>query len=96
MADGAVRKQSRKTNFKVAKIKPWCNKINKQNKMKKTNKQEQRKEQRDNAMPSVKQLVKRYGRSIVQSCLNQLADYEKKLRLLATAKKEVERLEKEI
>ena len=57
---------------------------------------EQRKIARDNAMPEVKKLVKKYGRRTVQGCLNNLRDYEKKLRQLEIARQEVEKLEREV
>ncbi len=57
---------------------------------------EQRKKLRDAAMPEVKKLVAKHGRSIVASCLNQLRDYEKKLRQLASAEAEVAALRRQI
>ena len=48
------------------------------------------------AMPAVKNLVKRYGRTVIQGCLNQLREYEINLKRLAQAQKEVERLEKQV
>jgi hypothetical protein len=51
---------------------------------------------RAKAMPQVRQLVKRHGRTIVQWCVNQLRDYEKKVKQLSELKKEAEKLEKEI
>ncbi|QGH73358.1 MAG: hypothetical protein [Siphoviridae sp. cttb18] len=57
---------------------------------------EKAKELREQAMPEVKKLVKRFGRSIVSGCLQRLADYDKKLSVLNQAKKEVEKLEKEL
>lgn len=51
---------------------------------------------RDQVMPEVKKLVKKYGRSIVSGCLMKLADYEKKMKELSAKKKEVASLEKEL
>lgn len=51
---------------------------------------------RGKAMPEVKKLVKKHGRTIVIWCINQLREYEKKVKQLAELKKEAEKLEKEI
>lgn len=51
---------------------------------------------REEAMPLVKALVKRFGRTSVQACLNALRDYEKKLKRLAEAKREVAALERDV
>jgi hypothetical protein len=55
---------------------------------------ELRKRQRAAAMPEVKRLCKRYGRSNVAHCVAQLKEHEKGLAKLATLKREVARLEK--
>lgn len=55
-----------------------------------------RQAQRDLALPQVKKLVKSFGRTNVQWCLNQLADYERKTKELEIKKKEVAKLEKEL
>jgi hypothetical protein len=47
-------------------------------------------------MPDVKKLVKQHGRSIITSCLQQLRDYEKKLRQLDEARKAVAALEGQV
>lgn len=51
---------------------------------------------RSKAMPEVKKLVKKHGRKIVNWCINQLREYEKKVKQLAELKKEAEELEKEL
>lgn len=66
------------------------------NNLKKVNKVEQRHHLKELAMPEVKILVKRFGRSIVSSCLMTLADYDKKVIEFETAKMEVEKLEQEL
>ena len=57
---------------------------------------EKRQVAREAAMPEVKKLVKKHGRQAVQSCLNSLKDYERTLKQLESAKKEVAMLEKKI
>lgn len=57
--------------------------------------QQKRKRARDKAMPGVKQLVKKFSRTTIQSCLNNLRDYEKKVEQLEIARLEVQKLEKE-
>ncbi len=64
-------------------------------KMKKLKPAELRKQIKDAAMPAVKQLVVKFGRTAIQSCLNDLRDYEKKLRKLEFARQEVNKLERE-
>lgn len=39
------------------------------------------------AMPEVKRIVKKYGKSVVYGCIMKLSAYDKKMRLLETAKK---------
>lgn len=53
-------------------------------------------EDRCDAMVEVKRLVKKYGRTTVQYCLNQLRELEKKRGRLAQIKREADRLEREI
>lgn len=48
------------------------------------------------AMVEVKRLVKKYNRTTINYCLNQLRDYDKKLAKLEKAKKEVEEIQKEL
>lgn len=60
------------------------------------NLQVKRKVAREQAMPAVKSLVKKHGRTTVQGCLNQLREYEVNLKRLNEAQKEVERLEKQV
>lgn len=55
-----------------------------------------RAELRERAMPQVKQLVKKFDRQTVGWCLNQLAEYERKVKRLKQAKKEVEQMESEL
>jgi len=57
---------------------------------------EKGKQLREQAMPEVKRLVKKYGRSIISGCIIRLADYDKKMRQLNEAKKAVATLEKEL
>lgn len=54
------------------------------------------KQKRDDAMPDVKRIVKKHGRTAVVWCINQLREYEKKVRQLSQLKAEAMRLEKEI
>lgn len=51
---------------------------------------------RKQAMPEVKRLVSKFGRSIVSGCLTKLSDYDKKMKNLKKAKEEVSKLEKEL
>lgn len=48
------------------------------------------------AMPEVKTLVKKYGRTIVQACVTQLQEYERKCKELERMKRDTEKLEKEL
>lgn len=57
---------------------------------------EKKREASEHAMPEVKKLVKKYGRTNVQYCINQLKDYERKCKQLEELKKEAEKLEREI
>jgi hypothetical protein len=57
---------------------------------------QQRRLARDQAMPEVKRLVTKYGRATISGCLNQLRDYEKKLKQLHAAQFEVQKLEREL
>lgn len=50
----------------------------------------------ERAMPDVKKLVRKHGRQTVAYCLNQLKEYEKKLKRLEQAKREVQQLEKDV
>lgn len=51
---------------------------------------------RAQAMPEVKALVKKYGRSIISGCIQRLANYDKNLKVLAEKQKEVRQLKKEL
>lgn len=55
-----------------------------------------RTELRERAMPEVKKLVKRFDRQTVNWCVQQLAEYERKIKKLNEAKKEVEKMEQEL
>ena len=57
---------------------------------------QQQKELRESAMPHVRKLVKRFGRPAVGWCVNQLRDYEKKMKELEQAKKDVAKMEAEL
>lgn len=48
------------------------------------------------AMPEVKRLVKKYGRSTIANCIGRLRDAEKAAQRLATLKREVKELSKRI
>lgn len=48
------------------------------------------------AMPEVKRLVKKYGRSAVVNCIGKIREYEKSKDRLAALKREVAQLEKKI
>lgn len=51
---------------------------------------------RERAMPEVKKLVKKYGRTAIGWCVNQLREYERRVKKLAEAKREVARLQKDL
>lgn len=51
---------------------------------------------RGEAMPEVKSLIKKHGRTVVGWCMGQLRDYEKKVKQLEKIKAEAAKLEKEI
>lgn len=55
-----------------------------------------RNEMRERAMPEVKKLVKRFDRQTVNWCVQQLAEYERKVKKLNEAKKELEKMEAEL
>ncbi len=55
-----------------------------------------RNELRERAMPEVKRMVKKFDRPTLAWCLNQLAEYERKLNALKKAKKDVEKMEHEL
>jgi hypothetical protein len=48
------------------------------------------------AMPEVKRLVKKFGRTAVGNCLNKLKAHEKELGRLADLKAEIAALEKQL
>lgn len=53
-------------------------------------------QQRELAMPEVKRLVKKYGRTAVSWCLAQMREYEQRLNRLDEARREVARLEQSV
>ena len=65
-------------------------------KLSRSNKQQWLDADRKKAMPAVKKLVKKHGRNVVVWCINQLKEYEKKIKRLKELKKETSELEKEI
>ncbi len=48
---------------------------------------------RKQALPEVKKVVRKFGRNVVIWCVNQMRDYEKKVKQLEQAKKAVQDLE---
>lgn len=60
------------------------------------NTQEKRRSQAKAAMPEVKKLVKKYGRTAVNNCLLKIRDFEKSEAKLQALKKEVASLERKI
>lgn len=57
---------------------------------------EVRREKRAAAMPEVKRLVVKYGRSTIANCINQIKEKEKALKKIGAMRKELARLEKTI
>lgn len=57
---------------------------------------EVRRERRAKAMPEIKRLVAKYGRSTIVNCLNQIKEKEKTLKKVEALKKELVRLEKAV
>lgn len=55
---------------------------------------ERRRELQQAAMPEVKKLVRRYGRTVITVCLSKLKEHEKACQKLAALKREVAALEK--
>lgn len=53
-------------------------------------------EDRRDGMIEIKRLTKKYGRTTIQYCLNQLKELEKKRNRLTQIKREADRLEREI
>jgi len=51
---------------------------------------------RQNAMPDVKRIVKKHGRTAVIWCINQLREYEKKVKQLEQLRRDAKKLEEEI
>lgn len=61
-----------------------------------TNGREGREALVEKAMPEVKKLTKKYGRTVIAACVNRLGEYEKGLSRLKTLKDEVASLEKKL
>lgn len=61
--------------------------------MRQSKKQEALARARKQALPEVKKVVKKFGRNVVIWCVNQMRDYEKKVKQLEQAKKAVQELE---
>ncbi|MDE2103163.1 MAG: hypothetical protein KGL39_38310 [Patescibacteria group bacterium] len=57
---------------------------------------EKRKQLRAAAMPEVKRLVKKYGRTTIQNCLLKLKEHDKTVARIAQMKRELQRLEKSV
>lgn len=57
---------------------------------------ERRRAARKAAMPFVKKLVRKYGRSNIAHCVSQLKEHEKTVERLQALKKEVARLERTV
>ena len=55
-----------------------------------------RAEMRERAMPEVKKLVKRFDRQTINWCVQQLAEYERKVKKLNEARKDLEKMEAEL
>lgn len=55
-----------------------------------------RTEMRERAMPEVKKLVKRFDRQTINWCVQQLAEYERKVKKLNEARKDLEKMEAEL
>lgn len=47
-------------------------------------------------MPDVKKLVKTHGRTVVGWCVNQLAEYERKVNKVKQARAELKKMEAEL
>ena len=57
---------------------------------------EKRRALRKAAMPEVKKLVKRFGRTTVMNCINQLKEHDKTLKKIAELRREAARLKRQI
>lgn len=51
---------------------------------------------RQAAMPEVKRLCKKYGRSTIANCIGKIRDVEKSAQKLSDLKREIARLEKKV
>lgn len=65
-------------------------------KLERSKKQQWLDSDRNKAMPDVKKLVSKHGRTIIIWCLNQLREYEKKTEQLQQLKREAEKLESQL
>ena len=57
---------------------------------------EVRRQRRQAAMPAVKQLVRKWGRTTIQNCLDELRDFERSLHDLESARAKVRDLERKV
>jgi len=57
---------------------------------------ERRKELAKKAMPEVKKLVRKFGRTAINNCLIKLHEFEKKAERLEEIKREVKKLERDL
>lgn len=64
--------------------------------MKRMTNLEKRRSAADKAMPEVKKIVRRHGRTAVQNCINRLHSFEKKAKELERVRREAKRLEREL
>lgn len=62
----------------------------------KPNKRDQHAEKKKVAMPTVKQLVAHFGRTVVQSCLNDIKERDKSAERLADLKRQTAELENKL
>ena len=57
---------------------------------------EKRRAARQAAMPEVKRLVKKYGRSTVANCIGKIREQERAVQKLAALKREISQLQKRV
>jgi hypothetical protein len=70
--------------------------MNKPKLVKKTSKREQHQQEIKAAMPEVQALCKKYGRSIVNSCVSRIGEYEKKSAQVEKLRREAAELERKL
>ena len=63
---------------------------------KQVSKAEQRRQLVISAMPDVRDLVKKHGLSVINSCLGRLREYDKKQRAAQRLREEADKLEREL